>query len=173
MNEEDSNIKQVFILTHNVYLFKEITFSPHRKKNIHQKITYFIVKKHNGISEIKRYEDNPIKTTYQLLWENIKNEKNDSVSIQNNMRRIIEFYFKKLANISDEEIINHFTDTNEKIVCRSLIAWMNAGSHDVFDDIHIDSIQGCGVEQYQNIFKLIFERTNHLAHYNMMMNEPN
>ena len=89
------------------------------------------------------------------------------------MRRIIEFYFKKLANISDEEIINHFTDINEKIVCRSLIAWMNAGSHDVFDDIHIDSIQGCGVEQYQNIFKLIFERTNHLAHYNMMMNEPN
>ncbi len=40
---------------------------------------------------------------------------------------------------------------------------MNAGSHDVLDDIHIDSIQDV-VGQYQNIFKLIFERTNHLAY---------
>ena len=170
---KDSNIKQIFVLTHNVYFFKEITFFSYRdQKNARNDTMYFIVKKHNEISGFEKYDRNPIQTTYQLLWENVKSEENDLVSIQNNMRRIIEFYFKILANISDEEIVNHFTDINEKIICSSLIAWMNAGSHDVFDDIHIDSIQGCGIGQYQNIFKLIFERTNHLAHYNMMMNEP-
>lgn len=167
---ENTNIKQIFVLTHNVYFFKEMTFlSAGEQKNKRNDTMYYIVKKYNGISEIESYEKNPIKTTYQLLWENVKNEKNDLVSIQNNMRRIIEFYFKILANLDEKEILNYFTDINEKAICKSLIAWINIGSHEIFDDICLNSIHDCGVSEYQNIFRLIFEKTNHIAHYNMMM----
>jgi len=168
---ENTNIKQFFVLTHNVYFFKEITFFSSREQNNRRNDTmYFIVKKYEGISKIGNYETNPIKTTYQLLWDNIKkDDNNDLVSIQNNMRRIIEFYFKMLANIDEEDVLNKFSDLNNKLICKSLIAWLNMGSHEVFDDIDFDSSQGCDISRYRNVFKSIFEKTGHLAHYNMMM----
>ena len=168
---ENTNIKQFFVLTHNVYFFKEITFFSSREQNNERNDTmYFIVKKCAGISKIGNYETNPIKTTYQLLWDNIKKDDNiDLISIQNNIRRIIEFYFKMLANIDEEDILNKFSDLNNKSICKSLIAWLNMGSHEVFDDIDFDSSQGCDIGKYRNVFRSIFEKTGHLAHYNMMM----
>ncbi len=65
-------------------------------------------------------------------------------------------------------MLNKFQDQNEKIICRSLIAWMNIGSHEIFDDINYSFLEA-NIEKYKEVFKKIFEWTDHLAHYNMMM----
>jgi wobble nucleotide-excising tRNase len=163
------DIKQVFVLTHNAYFFKEVTFISARESSYNKRedTMYFIVRKKEEQSLVDKYETNPIKTSYQLLWDDIKNSNSDNISIQNSMRRIIEFYFKFLANLKDDELIEKFEEKN-KAICQSLIAWINIGSHEIIDDFNI-SIQPENIEKYKQVFKQIFEHTGHVEHYNMMM----
>ena len=58
---------------------------------------------------------NPIKSSYEMLWEDIKNcEKISATSLQNTMRRIYETYFRVLGRMSDEDIIKRIEDAEEK-----------------------------------------------------------
>jgi len=103
-------VKQVLLFTHNAYFFREITFISSREScyNRRNDTMYFIVRKMNNISLIDKFEECPIKTSYQLLWDDIKKENVDCVSVQNSMRRIIEFYFKFLANLDENKLIDKF-----------------------------------------------------------------
>lgn len=56
----------------------------------------------------------------------------------------------------------------DRIICKALLPYINTGSHTINDDFHL-SIDQDMVENYKNIFKLIFEKTNQIEHYNMMM----
>lgn len=170
VRQNNSNIQQVFLLTHNAFFFKEVIFFSYRDcgKNKRKDTSYFIVRKLNNSSKVEYFETNPIKTTYQLLWDEIKKESLDCVAIQNSMRRIIEFYFKTLANLSEEEILNKFEEVEDQKICRSLISWMNVGSHEAFFEIDYSPNQD-EMEKFKEVFKKIFELTGHIAHYNMMM----
>jgi len=168
VRKNEGNIKQVFVLTHNVFFFKEVTYISQRENSNERNDTmYYIVRKNNNVSNIESYKTNPIKTTYQVLWDQLK-KNTDFINIQNTMRRIIEFYFKLLANMNEEELIGKFEDENDKKIFRSLISWMNVGSHDVFSDIDY-SPKPEEIEKFKQVFKDIFEKTGHIAHYNMMM----
>lgn len=168
VRKSEGNIKQIILLTHNAYFFKEVTFMSSREsQNPRNDTKYFVISKDNNISKIEDHDTNPIKTTYQLLWDEIKKESIDSISLQNAMRRVIEFYFTILANMKEDEILENFEEQNEKIICRSLISWLNVGSHEVFDDINYSV--DADIDKYKKVFKKIFEGTGHIAHYNMMM----
>lgn len=162
-------VKQIFIFTHNAYFFKEITFISSREScyNKRDDTLYFIVRKKDNISSIEKHDTCPIKTSYQLLWDDIKKSEVDCISIQNSMRRIIEFYFKFLANLNENDLINKFEGI-EKNICKSLIAWINTGSHEIIDDFSV-TISNEQIENFRNVFKNIFEYTGHIEHYNMMM----
>ena len=133
-------------------------------------VNYWIISKDNNISSIRAFEkNNPIKTSYELLWQELKTNMNASlVTTQNIMRRILENYFSILGKDIDEKIINSFATTEDKMICRSLISWINDGSHSIPDDLYIDSYID-SVEHYKAIFKEIFIRMDHKAHYDMMM----
>lgn len=165
----ESNIKQVFVLTHNVYFHKELSFMGNGKdsnKNIH----YWILRKKNGFTNIQYYGiENPISSSYELLWKELKEQNNNSViTIQNTMRRIIENYFKILGKYKDEDLIDKFQDYESKEICRSLISWINDGSHCIPDDLYVEALDD-SLERYQEVFRMIFFHTNHIEHYNMMM----
>lgn len=172
VRNNESNITQVFVLTHNIFFFKEVSYISQRENSNRRNDTmYYILRKSDNISNIESYEINPIKTTYQLLWGQLKKDR-DCISIQNTMRRIIEFYFKLLAEMDEEELIEKFEYENDKKICRSLISWMNVGSHDVFSEIDYSPNSG-EIEKFKQVFKDIFEKTGHIAHYNMMMGIDN
>lgn len=163
-------IKQVFVLTHNVYFHKEVSFHPKRCADGRLKDeTFWTVRKSNQESKIRHHETNPIKTSYELLWIEVRNRDRDNLAIQNTMRRILENYFKILGNIDPDDICAHF-DGKEKLICRSLFSWVNDGSHFAHDSLYV-SIDDSMVESYLSVFKRIFEKTKHIAHYNMMMGE--
>jgi wobble nucleotide-excising tRNase len=114
--------------------------------------------------------DNPIQSSYELLWQELKSEEvKSSLTVQNIMRRIIENYFKLLGKLGDDELILKFPTKEEQEMCRSLISWINDGSHSINDDLFIE-LQDRTVEMYKKVFKDIFILTNHEGHYNMMMN---
>lgn len=168
IRNKDSVIKQLIILTHNVYFHKEITFNKRRDRKRVEDETYWILRKANNISFIKNYQENPIKNSYELLWKELK-ENQDSITTPNIMRRILENYFKFFGNIDIHEIIETFRG-DDKIVCRSLLSWINDGSHYVNDDLYIDSNTELN-KQYFDVFKRIFINSNHQSHYEMMMGE--
>ena len=163
-----SDVEQIFVLTHNVYFHKEASYNKRRNQkdtNVH----FWIIRKINDVSLIFPYgEDNPIKTSYELLWKELREDTMaNSIVIQNVMRRIIENYFNMVGNV-DDFLINRFDSVEEQIICRSLLCWLNDGSHSIPDDIFIDS-NTPSIEKYKDVFRLIFEKTNNIAHYNMMM----
>jgi wobble nucleotide-excising tRNase len=163
-------IKQVFVLTHNVYFHKEVSFHPKRCADGRLKDeTFWTVRKFNNESKIRHHETNPIKTSYELLWIEVRNPDRDNLAIQNTMRRILENYFKILGNVDPDDICAHF-EGKDKLICRSLFSWVNDGSHFAHDSLYV-SIDDSMVENYLNVFKRIFEETKHIAHYNMMMGE--
>src|SRR5699024_8970888 len=76
IRNNDSNFKQLIILTHNVYFHKEISFNKsHGSKKLHDE-TFWIIRKNNNVSHIYEYEENPIKNSYELLWKELKENPN-------------------------------------------------------------------------------------------------
>lgn len=168
VNSGKSDIKQLFILTHNIYFHKEITFNKGSKR--FGEGTYWIIRKDNNISSVKYFEENPISTSYELLWKELKYSDNISfVSIQNSMRRILENYFKFYGGISLDVLEDKF-DHEERMICRSLISWVNDGSHFISEDLYVENNTDL-IQKYLVVFKEIFIKNGHSAHYSMMMKE--
>ncbi len=169
--EEKTNIKQVIILTHNTYFYKEIT-SKYDLKRYQGKYSFWIIKKDNNVSKIKDYKENPIKNSYELLWQEVKQAKDNNaswVSLQNVMRRIIEYYFRILGGFKHNDSLSEcFKKIEEKRVCNSFISWFNDGSHGISDDLFVQ-IQDTSIETYLKVFEKIFKETGHEAHYKMMV----
>ncbi|MGL2765919.1 ATP-binding protein [Helicobacter pylori] len=164
--KEKTNIKQIIILTHNTYFYKEITLK------YQGKYSFWIIKKDNNVSKIKGYEENPIKNSYELLWQEVKQAKENNaswVSLQNVMRRIIEYYFRILGGFKHNDSLSEcFENIEEKQVCNSFISWFNDGSHGISDDLFVQS-QDTSIETYLKVFEKIFKETGHEAHFKMMM----
>jgi len=161
-------IKQIFVLTHNVYFHKQVTFKSKKGE------TFWIVSKFNNNSIVKFYPNNPVKTSYELLWQEVKQEVKEaenkfSNTIQNTLRRILENYFKILGGIKLENLPDEF-EGEEKQICTSLVSWVHAGSHDgiLGDDLSVAFNKEL-VQKYLQVFKKIFENSGHIEHYNMMM----
>ena len=163
------HIKQIFVLTHNVYFHKEVTFNPKRVNKAMNEETFWVVRKSGLISKLEKHNSNPIKTSYELLWAEVRKPDRSNLTIQNNLRRILENYFKILGGIDPDRICAMF-ESREKLICRSLFSWVNAGSHYAHDDLYV-SIDDSMVETYLNVFRAIFEKSGHLAHYKMMMGD--
>ena len=165
----EGDVTQLFVLTHNVFFHKEASFVDGRTKELGD-VNYWIVNKNNGNSTIKAYgTKNPISTSYELLWKELKDNADLSlISIQNTMRRIIENYFGMLGNRRDDYLIEQFENTEDRMIARSLLFWINDGSHSIPDDLFIDSYTDA-VPRYKDVFRGIFEKSGHLVHYNMMM----
>ena len=120
--DEKNGIKQVFILTHNVYFHKEVTFRGSRSQYPATRTVYWVIRKKENASVIDRYENNPIQTSYELLWTELKDtESSQRVTIFNTLRRILEYYFNIIGGLDYEKCINEF-EGQDKIICKALIA---------------------------------------------------
>jgi len=160
-------VKQIFVLTHNVYFHKEVTYNSKRKDVAMKEETFWIVRKSGSISKLDKHLTNPIKTSYELLWAEVRNPERSNIAIQNTLRRILENYFKILGGIEFDGLCAMF-DGKEKIICKSLCSWVHDGSHYAHDDLYV-SIDDTMVDSYLNVFRQIFKKSGHSAHYQMMM----
>lgn len=170
IRNNQGDVEQLFILTHNVFFHKEASFIDGRTQRKND-TNYWIIRKDNGVSKIKAYGmDNPISTTYELLWKDIREDNFNSITtLQNTMRRIIENYFGMLGGESKyPKIKESFPTVEEQIIYDSLVSWINDGSHTIPDDLYIDSYSE-SPSKYKEVFKKVFYYTDNKAHYDMMM----
>ena len=170
VRKNNGAVKQIFVLTHNAYFHKDVSFNSRR--NGGQKLkeeTFWTVKKSGLLSKIKKHDANPIKNTYESLWTEVREADTSNPSLQNTLRRIIEHYFKILGSFNIDAIYDRF-EGQEKLICRSLFSWVNEGSHSAHDDPHFSPDESM-VETYLGVFRKIFDKTGHMAHYKMMMGD--
>jgi wobble nucleotide-excising tRNase len=163
------HVKQVFVLTHNVYFHKEVTFNPKRNNVAMNEETFWIVRRPGLASKIVNHPTNPVNTSYDLLWSEVRRPDHSHLTIQNTLRRILENYFKFFGGVDPKEICSKFSG-KEQLICNTLLSWINDGSHYAQDDLYM-SIDESAVNTYLNVFRGIFDKSGHLAHYKMMMGD--
>lgn len=128
--------------------------------------TFWTIRKVNGFSKVQKHKSNPIRTAYDLLWSEVRQPNFASQTIQNTLRRILENYFQILGGISPDDILGHF-EGEEKFICKSLLSWVNIGSHSIPDDVFV-TLDEITVKKYLDVFQKVFIKLGHANHYNMM-----
>lgn len=169
--QQDSGFTQLLLLTHNVYFYHELTANP--LKNWRGRISYYIIRKINNISSIEHFGHSPIKTTYQMMWELVKKASDDisrvdRIALLNVMRRILEYYFKTLGNLVNNDVYDKING-EDRFICHSLLALENSQSHGFIDDTVNSTPDEDTLRRYLVVFRKIFEVHGSLSHYNMMM----
>ena len=168
VRNKKGSIKQIFILTHNIYFHKEVTFNKKRKNVALSEETFWIIKKDGKFSIVKKHADNPIKTSYELLWDEVRKAPINNATIQNTLRRILENYFKRVGGIDLNDLHESFNGDDKKI-CNALCSWVNDGSHSVWDEDYYTAQDPVMITRFLEMFKEIFEKKGHKPHYDMMM----
>lgn len=158
-------IKQILVLTHNVYFHKEVTFAT--GGGLRQS-AFWVCRKKNDVTDLVDYQNsNPVKSSYQLLWQDVRKPEGHSLTLPNTMRRIFDSYFKLLGGLDIDKACDGFVG-EEKIAARALLSWANDGSHAVHDDLYMVP-NGDADGLYLKVFRRIFDNLQQSDHYRMMM----
>ena len=161
----DSNIKQLFVFTHNISFHREVTFI--RKSEGNPETSYFTINKVDGGSIIQEHPRNPIASTYELLWKDLFRPDCSALTAQNISRRIIETFAKFIGGFEADDIIQKMESPSREIA-RALLAWANAGSHDPFDDETFMNSQATTDIQKDTLHR-VFKEAGYEDHYNRMV----
>jgi wobble nucleotide-excising tRNase len=171
VREGKGNIAQLIILTHNAYFQKQVAFE-RREDRKGTPPAFWVLRKRGRWSEAVAHKKNPVSSTYQLLWNEVRDSNSTSaIGVQNAMRRILEYYFtvlgvsgKKLSDLTKQ-----FEDSpRDQVLCDSLLSWAHGGSHDIADELHISDTDDTK-ERFIKVFRKIFEVNGQEGHYEMMM----
>ncbi len=175
---KNDNISQIFIFTHNMYFYKEITLE---NRNFCRDCNYYHINKPSIWTEICEV-DKPIATDdYTLMWKTLKKYSNQSIvdegikiMICNVMRRIIDSYVEfqglKNGNPTWSSINSLNTNDPKYIVASSFISLINDDSHGVspLDCTSYSNIVRSDISLIYDSFKLIFDNLGP-DHYTRMM----
>ena len=171
IHDGKGSVKQAIIFTHNVYFHKEIAFLDRHCK-WRDCMNHWILRKRDNVSSVQFYGKNsPIKSSYELMWAELKSDDlNSCIVTQNIMRRILENYFQVFGGISPDVILEKFTDAEERKICRALLSWVNDGSHSMPEDLFVE-LSDDQIARNKKVFHKIFLVMNQSAHYDMMMQQ--
>jgi wobble nucleotide-excising tRNase len=164
--EPSSHIKQVFCFTHNVYFHREVSYGRKAKT----RYTYWMVRKPDNESEIRFFgSENPVKSSYQLLWDEIGEKEPSPATVQNNIRRILEYYFQFNGSTDVKRVADKFDDDDpDKKLALAMVSWLHSGSHTIADDVTYSLVDQDTVGKYLRVFRRVFEVESHGNHYEMM-----
>ena len=185
-------IKQIFILTHNAYFHREITYNRVRD---YQFVNFYLITKVDNKSGIricvKKNPDvlteeinyNPVQNSYAALWEEYR-DVTTPIPLMNVIRRILEYYFLQLCGYDGATLRQRILkDNKDKFIKRdesgkedytqyqmasAMLSYINANSVGINDGINF--VDDCvDIEQTKETFKMVFALMNQEQHYEMMM----
>ncbi len=155
--------EQIFILTHSLYFFYELTDIKHERRKNNQKL-FRMIKNSNGSQIIGMgYEE--IQNDYHSYWNIIKNDKQPPALIANCMRNIIEYFFNF---IEKTDIYNVFQKPQlQAAKYQAFSRYINRESHSVGQNIF--DLKEFNYGDFKEAFALVFEKSGYEGHYKKMM----
>jgi len=175
---KNDKISQVFIFTHNLYFYKEVSFD---KRPICTDYWHLRIIKINNKTSIKGEYNKTIYDDYSLLWNTIKDLKANipnttslNIVIANSMRRVIESYVNFIGYGKDSwaSIFNDNQNEPSYYIKCAFISTINDESHKItaLDSVYYQKIIN---EQPQILFDVFVEIFKSIGkeHYELMMDE--
>ena len=175
---KNPNILQVFVLSHNLYFYKEVSFN---KRPICTKVWHYRITKTNNISEISGSYHTTVFDDYSLLWQTLKDIKSNlptdsslNIVVANTMRRVIESFVNFIGldgGFWGALLTENSEEPSYYIKC-SFISTINDESHKVtaLDSIYFQKIINEQPQLLFDVFKEIFISIGK-KHYELMMEE--
>lgn len=185
-------IKQLFILTHNVYFHREVTY---QQVGYYNCTSFYMIRKNDNVSTVKickrqnknipseEENYNPVQNSYAALWDELRDLRS-TIPALNVMRRILEYYFLQLCGyegsdlrsivLEDEENRKKFIkqveggkpDMTDYHLASSLLAYIN-NPNGISDGLnYVEDFED--VEAYKRVFEMIFDALGQSQHYKMM-----
>ncbi|KPH56468.1 hypothetical protein HPU229334_01755 [Helicobacter pullorum] len=169
--QQNSDIKQIFILTHNLYFFHEIIrlMANHPKEEPKETKLYRLAK--YATSEIEIIKRMDIASEYESYWYIVREcqkDLNDREKyrhiLPNVMRNILEHFFAFVDNEKYSKALQE-----QSFQCQAFIRYLNRESHS--DSINITDFKEMDISKLLGDFKVIFEKTGNVRHYERYMRE--
>ncbi len=185
-------IKQLFVLTHNVYFHREVTY---QQVGFYNCTSFYMIRKNDNISTIKLCKRqskeipteeenyNPVQNSYAALWDELRDIQS-TIPALNVMRRILEYYFLQLCGYEGSDlraIVLENKENRDKFIkqiegeqpdmtdyhlASSLLAYIN-NPNGISDGLNY--VEDCeDVDAYKRVFKMIFDALGQGQHYKMM-----
>lgn len=160
------NCEQLFVLTHSLYFFYELTDIKKERREQTQKL-FRIVKGSDGskISEMK-YEE--IQNDYQAYWHVVNDDKQPPALIANCMRNIIEYFFNF---IEKKDLNNVFQKASlQETRYQAFYRYVNRESHSIGQNIF--DYKEFDYRDFKDALKLVFTENGYPEHYEKMAGKP-
>ena len=159
---KSDRISQVFVLTHSLYFFYELSDPNHERRKENQKL--FRLSKSAAGSRIQEMKYEEIQNDYQAYWSVINDPDQPPALIANCMRNVVEYFFNfvRKKDLNNVFLMPQLQDVKFQAFNR----YINRESHSLGQNI-IDM-----KEFDYNIFKdglrLVFEATGYPDHFKEM-----
>lgn len=155
-------IEQVFVLTHNLYFFYELTDTNHKRRKKNQKL--FRLSKNDNGSSISNMKYEEIQNDYQSYWLIVTDQSQPPALIANCMRNIIEYFFNFVnkADFNNVFQMPELQGNRHQAFCR----YINRESHSLGQNIF--DYKEFNYDDFLESLKFVFEASGYLDHYNKM-----
>lgn len=154
---------QLFILTHSLYFFYELTNTNHKERKETQKLFRICKNTENSYFEDMKYED--IQNDYQAYWHIIKDEKQSPALIANCMRNVMEYFFNFVEKQDFAQVFQRPELQENRYMAFN--RYMNRESHSKGQNIF--DIKEFNYDSFREAFKKVFETEGYIEHYNKMI----
>lgn len=187
-------IKQMFILTHNAFFHKEVSYS---KLQYYHCVNFYLIKKSGNVSTIDlctrkdpfskepaiEHNYSPVHNSYAALWKEYK-EVTSATALLRIVRQILEYYFIQISGYEGQNLTERilkrekiFIQTNaDGSENKDLLQSVNVLLRYIGSDLQgfndgLDYEEGSiEVDAIRNTFHKIFIAMEQEQHYEMMMN---
>lgn len=154
---------QLFILTHSLYFFYELTNTNHKERKETQKLFRICKNTESSYFEDMKYED--IQNDYQAYWHIIKDEKQAPALIANCMRNVMEYFFNFVEKQDFAQVFQRSELQENRYMAFN--RYMNRESHSKGQNIF--DIKEFNYDSFREAFKKVFETEGYIEHYNKMI----
>lgn len=183
-------IKQIFILTHNAFFHREITYNYVKR---YEYASFYLIRKRANISSVEfscghnpkepsiKININPVKSSYAALWEEYKELQalNAPIPLLSVIRKIIDYYFLQLCGYDGSTIRTEVLkrenfkdasgneDDEQFTLAKSMLSYISASRISFNDGLHYVE-ESADPDLCCIAFRTIFDVMGQDQHYRMM-----
>ena len=157
--------EQVYLLTHSLYFFYELTDTNNERRKKNQKL-FRMIKNSDG-SKILDMKYEEIQNDYHSYWQIIKDDKQPPALIANCMRNIIEYFFNFIEKKDLNKVFQkpELQDNKYQAFCRYVNRESHSLGQNIFDYKEFD------YSNFKEALGLVFQESGYKAHYDEMMKQ--
>lgn len=156
------NFEQVFVLTHSLYFFYELTDTNHERRKKTQNL--FRLSKNDQGSRISNMKYEEVQNDYHSYWLVVTDQSQPPALIANCMRNIIEYFFNFVQKADFSNVIQmpELQDNRYQAFCR----YINRESHSIGQNIF--DYKEFNYQDFREGLRLVFEVSGYPEHYKKM-----